>query len=190
MGPAGYYDTFGPELSFGHTLQGKLADDIAIAKFTHSGSQINDWTPEGSMAKTRHIYPGFITFIKETLKELEDKGHEVELAGIFYHLGENDMSMGHYRKNAAKWLHSTIVQSRLDLAMPSLKWFVSQQPPTDHKDLNEIDVTAALEKVAAADGGLIHIKAFDLPKQEKKLVLDTNAIVQLGELIAERYLAE
>ena len=190
LGPAGYYDTFGPELSFGQTLQEKLADNIAVAKFTHSGSQINDWTPEGSMAKTRHIYPDFIAFIKEALKELEDKGHEVELAGIFYHLGENDMSMGHYRENAAKWLHSTIVQSRQDLAMPALKWFVSQQPPTDHKEVNSIDVTAALGRVAAADSGLIHIKAFDLPRQEKKLVIDTSGIVQLGELIARRYLAQ
>ncbi len=142
------------------------------------------------MAKTRHIYPDFITFIKETLKELKDKGHEVELTGIFYHLGENDMSMGHYRKNAAEWLHSTIVQSRQDLAMPALKWFVSQQPPTDHERVNSIDVTTAMEEVAAADSGLIHIKAFDLPRQEKKLVIDTNGIVQLGELIAGRYLAQ
>jgi len=82
------------------------------------------------------------------------------------------------------------VQSRQDLAMPALKWFVSQQPPTDHKDVNKIDVTAALERIAAADNGLIHIKAFDLPKQEKKLVIDSNGIVQLGELIARRYLAQ
>ena len=142
------------------------------------------------MAKTRHIYPDFIAFIKEAMKELRDKGHEVELAGIFYHLGENDMSMGHYRGNAAKWLHSTIVQSRQDLAIPALKWFVSQQPPTDHKEVNSIDVTATLESIAAADSGLIHIKAFDLPKQEKKLVIDTSGIVQLGELIARRYLAQ
>jgi hypothetical protein len=189
LGPAGYYDTFGPELSFGRVLQEKLGGNIAIAKFTHSGSQINDWTPAGSMTKSRHIYPDFIAFIKEALKELEEKNHEVEMAGIFYHLGENDMSMGHYRKNAARWLQSTIVQSRQDLNRPSLKWFVSQQPPTDHEDVNDIDVTAMLERVAAADSDLIHIKAFDLPTQEKKLVVDTSGIVQLGELIARRYLA-
>ena len=142
------------------------------------------------MAKNRHIYPDFIIFIKEALKELEDKGHEVELAGIFYHLGENDMSMGPYRKNAAKWLQSMIVQSRQDLAMPSLKWFVSQQPPTNHEDVNGIDVTAMLERVATADSELIHIKAFDLPRQEKKLVIDTSGIVELGELIARRYLSQ
>ena len=142
------------------------------------------------MAKTRHIYPDFITFVKETLKELRDKGHEVELAGIFYHVGENDMSMGPYRRDAAKWLNSTIVQSRQDLGMGALKWFVSQQAPTDDKRVNSIDVTMAIEEIAAADSGLIHIKAFDLVEQEKKLVIDTRGIVQLGELIARRYLAE
>ncbi len=190
LGPAGYYDTFGPELSFGQSLQETLKSNVAIAKFTHSGSQINDWTPEGSMAKTRHIYPDFIMFIKDTLQELKDKGHAVELAGIFYHVGENDMSMPPYRAKAATWLQSAIGQSRQDLAMPRLTWFVSQQPPTDHKDVNRIDVTAALEAIAAADNRLIHIKAFDLPRQEKQLVLDTCGIVSLGELIARQYLAQ
>ena len=38
LGPAGYYDTFGPELSFGSTLAGAGEGAFAIAKFTHSGS--------------------------------------------------------------------------------------------------------------------------------------------------------
>ncbi len=189
LGPAGFYDTFGPELSFGGTLQDKLPDkNIAIAKFTHSGSQIVDWTPEGSVAKSRNLYPNFIAFIKESIQELEDKGQQVELAGIFYHLGENDMSFGPHRKNAAKWLQSIVEQSRKDLSQSTLKWYVSQQPPTDDERVNSIDVVAALEAVATADSNLVHIKAFNLPKQEKKLVIDTAAIVQLGELIASSYL--
>jgi hypothetical protein len=188
LGPAGYYDTFGPELSFGHALQNKLSDNVAIAKFTHSGSQIIDWTPEGSMAKTRHVYPNFIAFVKESIKDLQDQGHEVELAGIFYHVGENDMSFTPYRKSAAQRLQSIVAQSRQDLALPALKWYVSQQPPTDDKRVNSIDVTADFEKIAKADSNLIHIKVFDLPKQEKKLVIDTAGIVRLGEVIAENYL--
>ena len=97
LGPAGFYDTFGPELSFGKTLQGKVPGNIAIAKFTHSGSQMNDWTPQGTDAKDRNLYPQFIAFIQESIKELQAKGHPVELAGIFYHVGENDMSFGPYR---------------------------------------------------------------------------------------------
>jgi hypothetical protein len=190
LGPAGYYDTFGPELSFARELSGKLPDNIAIAKFTHSGTQMNDWTPEGSVAKSRNIYPRFVRFVKETLEEIEAKGNQVELAGIFYHVGENDMSMGQYRRKAPEWLASTIAQSREDLKMPDLKWFVSQQPPTDDERVNKIDVVAGIEKVAAADKNFIHIKAFDLPEQEKKLVITTEGIVELGELIARRYLQQ
>ena len=188
LGAAGYYDTFGPEVSFGSLLAGKLAGNIAIAKFTHSGSQMNDWTPEGSIAKTRHLYPRFMAFVKESIKDLQARGHEVEVAGVFYHLGENEMSMPPYRKNAPRWLKSTVAQSRRDLALPTLKWFVSQQPPTDHERVNSIDVTAELASLAATDGDLFHIKAFGLPPQEKQLVLDTAGIVRLGEIVAESYL--
>ena len=188
LGPAGYYDTFGPELSFGATLQGKLSENVAIAKFTHSGTQIIDWTPEGSMAKSRNTYPRFIAFVRKSMKELADKGHHVELAGVFYHLGENDMSFGPYRKDAPKRLQSFVAQSRQDLGLPALKWFVSQQPPTDDKRVNDIDVTRELEKLAAADENLIHTKAFDLPKQEKKIVITTEGIVVLGKVIARSYL--
>ena len=188
LGPAGYYDTFGPELSFGATLQGRLSENVAIAKFTHSGTQIIDWTPEGSMAKSRNTYPRFIAFVRKSMKELADKGHHVELAGVFYHLGENDMSFGPYRKDAPKRLQSFVAQSRQDLGLPALKWFVSQQPPTDDKRVNDIDVTRELEKLAAADENLIHTKAFDLPEQEKKIVITTEGIVVLGKVIARSYL--
>ena len=188
LGPTGYYDTFGPELSFAQILQGDDPGNIAIAKFTHSGSQIIDWTPEGSMAKSRHIYPKFIDFIKEAVQELEAKGHEVELTGIFYHLGENDMSFHPYRKQAADRLEAIIAQSRKDLERPALKWYVSQQPPTDDKSVNNIDVVANVDMAAAADPTLIHLKAFNLPLQEKKLVISTAGIVELGEFIAKSYL--
>ena len=190
LGPAGYYDTFGPELSFGQVLSDGLPGNIAIAKFTHSGTQINDWTPEGSVAKSRNIYPRFVTFVRESLKEISDKGNQVELAGIFYHLGENDMSMGSYRRKAPEWLKATVTRSREDLGLPALKWFVSQQPPTDHERVNDVDVVAEIEKMAAADSNFVHIKAFDLPGQEKKLVISTEGIVELGELIARHYLEQ
>jgi hypothetical protein len=189
LGPAGFYDTFGPELSFGKTLQDKVAGNIAIAKFTHSGSQMNEWTPAGTHAKDRNLYPHFIAFVQESVRELQAKGHPVELAGIFYHVGENDVSFGPYRRDAAKWLQSTVAQSRVDLGLPSLAWHVSQQPPTDEKGLNAIDVTANLAAIAAADPAFIHVKAIDLPPQEEDLVITTAGIVRLGELLAKSYLA-
>jgi len=180
LGPAGPYDTFGPELSFGRVLQGQ--GNIAIAKFTHSGSQMNDWTPQGTSARDCHLYPAFIAFIRDSIRELEAKGHPVELAGIVYHVGENDLTFGPYRKDAAMWLQATVAQSRLDLALPSLKWHVSQQTPPEHKTL---DITANLAAIAAADPAFIHIKAFDLPPQQEKLVITTAGIIKLGELMAQ-----
>ena len=188
LGPAGYYGTFGPELSFGKTLQDSGSGNIAIAKFTHSGSQMNDWTPQGTSAKDLNLYPKFIAFIRESIKELRAKGHQVELAGIFYHVGENDMSFGPYRRDAAKWLQSLVAQSRQDLAIQSLKWYVSQQPPTDEKDVNAIDVTSDIAALAAKDPAFVHIKAFNLIPQAEKLVITTAGIVQLGELLARSYL--
>jgi len=190
LGPAGFYDTFGPELSFGAALTRKVKGPIAIAKFTHSGSQIIDWTPEGSEAETRNLYPDFLKFIQESMQQITDRGQEVELAGIFYHLGENDMSWSPSRRGASKRLQSLVNQSREDLGLPELRWFVSQQPPTDDKQVNEIDVTAQVAEVAAADPYLIHIRAFDLPPQEKKLVLDTKGVVALGEELAKSWLEQ
>lgn len=188
LGPAGYYDTFGPELSFAATLEEAIAEPIAILKFTHSGSQMIDWTPEGSPAETRNLYPAFIDFIRQAIDDLRERGHEVELAGIFYHAGENDMSFGPYRRAAADRLRALITQSRADLGRPDLDWYVSQQPPTDDERVNNIDVVAAFEALAAADPHLIHLKAFDLPQQEKMLVIDTAGIVALGRLMARGYL--
>ncbi len=190
LGPRGFYDTFGPELSFGQTLQRKLKRPFAIAKFSHSGSQILDWTPEGSEAKSRNLYPAFLAFVQESINELVAKGHKVELAGIFYHVGENDMSFQPYREQAASRLQALIAQTREDLKLPNLRWFVSQQSPTDDEQVNKIDVTAMLAQAASEDENFIHIKVFDLPEQERKLVLNTAAIVALGQRIAEAYLKE
>ena len=112
----------------------------------------------------------------------------MELAGICYHIGENDMAFGPYRRDAARWLHSTINQSRKDLSLPALKWHISQQPPPDQEGLQKIDITASLAAIAASDTAFIHVKAFNLPPQEEKLVLNTVGIVKLGELLARSYI--
>ena len=189
LAPAGLYDTFGPELSFGKSLQEHDVANIAIAKFTHSGSQIIDWTPEGSEAVSRNLYPAFVAFVRQAIADLEAKGHSVELEGVFYHVGENDMSWGPFRTGAPERVMALVTQSRRDLARSSLRWFISQQPPTDDASVNSIDVTAELEQAFANDAHLIHIKAFDLPPQEKQLVIDTRGVVWLGQRLAQAYLA-
>ncbi len=190
LGPAGYYDTFGPELSFARGVAKKVKGNIAIAKFTHSGSQIIDWTPEGSEAQSRNLYLKFTAFIKEAIRELKSKGNKVVVAGIFYHLGENDMSFHPYREKAADRLQAIISQSRKDLGQPRLRWYVSQQPPPKKEGLNRVDVVGDIAKAAAADPGFFHLKAFDLPRQKKELVLDTAGVLELGRIFAKGYLSQ
>ncbi len=190
LGPAGCHETFGPELGFGRALQSGIAGNIAIAKFTHSGSQMNDWTPEGTSAKDGNLYAPFIAFIKESLRDLEAKGHAVELAGIFYHVGENDMAFGPYRRSAPQWLKSTIAQSRQDLALPNLKWYVSQQSPPVEEGLDRIDITADLAQLAVADAAIVPVKVFELEPLQEKLVLGTEGVVRLGEALARSYLGQ
>ncbi len=185
LGPAGFYDTFGPELSFGRMLQEKLAGNVAIAKFTHSGSQMNDWTPQGTQASDRNLYASFIAFIQESIEELQSKGHQVELAGIVYHAGENDMAYGPYRKNAATWLQATVAQSRQDLAIPSLKWFVSYQRSSDAKSGDSMEFTANLAAIADRDPAFVYRSVVDLPPQSEKLVITTEGIVRLGDKLAQ-----
>ena len=189
LGLTQYYDTFGPELSFAARLDKLENQNFAIAKFTHSGSQIIDWTPEGSMAKSRMLYKRFIEFARTSIRELQERGNQVELS-ILYHVGENDMSFYPYRKDAPKRIESMIEASRKDLGLPHLKWFVSQQSPTDEKGLNRVDVVNEVAKVLKDDPHAIHIKVDNLPEQKKILVIDTPGIIKLGQILADAVAAK
>ena len=181
LGPAGLYDTFGPELSFGARMRkNDRRQPIAIAKFTHSGSQIVDWTPEGSVATARNLYPAFLAFVRESMEAVREAGGRPRLAGVVYHVGENDMSFHPFRMQAATRLETTITQLRKDLGEPGLPWYISQQPPTDHESVNGVDVVADMVTLAADDPHIHHRLVGGFPDQPKQLVLDTDAIVWLG----------
>ncbi len=184
LGQSGLYDTFGPEVSFGRALTKGGHAPFTLAKFTHSGAQIVDFTPTGSEAATRNLYPAWLEFVRASIAGIEQKGHTVRLAGIVYHLGENDMAWHPHRQQAALWLAEWIAASRRDLALPNLRWFVSQQAPPDHADLKKIDVVAAVRKLAATDKNLVHIEVLQPPPQREALVFDAAGIVWLGEQLA------
>jgi hypothetical protein len=186
LAPAGLYDTFGPEVSFGARMR-KLdrRRPIAIAKFTHSGSQIIDWTPEGSVAKERNLYPAFLEFVRASMDAVREAGARPRLAGVIYHVGENDMSFHPFRNEAAKRLGTTISSLRADLGEPELPWFISQQSPTDHERVNSVDVVADMAALAADDPHTHHRLMTDLPAQPKQLVFDTAGIVRMGERWAD-----
>jgi hypothetical protein len=188
LGPAGMYNTFGPELSFAANLGKKMKGNIAVAKFTHSGSQIIDWTPNGSEAEERNLYPSLIAFVQQRVHELEEKGHVVELAGIFYHLGENDMSFAQYKTQAAAWIQEIVNQSRQDLKDENLPWFISQQAPIEFDGANETDVLGQMRDWAALSANNHHVEANDLVPKGSRILMDSEGIAELGILLSNRYL--
>lgn len=97
------------------------------------------------------------------------------------------MSWGPFRQGAPERIMSLVNQSRVELEMPSLKWFVSQQPPTDDQSVNQIDVDAMLKQRFDQDEHLVHLRISDLPPQEKQLVINTDGIIALGDQLAEAY---
>ena len=182
--PNGFYETFGPELSFAHAFEKPTANHLAIAKFTHSGSQIIDWTPEGSDAKDRNLYPDFIAFVQRCRQDLERRGYDVQLAGIIYHLGENDMCFHPYKRNAIENLSKIVTQSRTDLGLPELPWIVSLQPPFPNENLAEIDVTSELK---ALDQNDPHLRSVVLDADfplDRNLLMDADGVSRLGTEIA------
>ena len=56
------------------------------------------------------------------------------------------------------------------------------------ENLNKLDVVGNMAGIASASPNIFHLKAFDLPPQEKMLVITTAGIVQLGEFLARGYL--
>ena len=190
LGPTGSYGTFGPELSFASRIQKKEKANIAIAKFTHSGSQIIDWTPKGSDAKSRNLYPEFLTFVKKNISDLEALGHTVELAGIFYHLGENDMSLSSFKQNAVSRMKELIDGSRQDLGMSDLKWFVSQQPPAAFDGAAKVDIAAQLSEWSQQSKSNWHVPASDLLADKEHILMNSNGVIKLGLLLADAYLKQ
>ena len=112
----------------------------------------------------------------------------MELAGIFYHVGENDMSWGPFREGAAKRVMSFITALRRDLGQPNLKWYVGQQPPTNEESVNRVDVVSDIAQATSGNPNNVHIKMLDLPTQREQLVIDASGTVWLGERLAKEYL--
>ena len=112
------------------------------------------------------MYPLALTWAREALAELD--GQRIP-----------------YRKQAAERSATLVVQSRVDSGAPERRWFVSQQPPTDHENMNKVGVTAEPEALAEADADPILIRAFKPSGPEQNLVITTPGIVDLGQLLAD-----
>lgn len=187
LGPVGFLGSFGPELSFGARLRKSLnsEDGVAIVKFTHSGAQGPDWFPQGSPEAHRNLYPKLIAFVRAAQDDLNHRGYECRLEGVFWHPGENDTFFGPYAQKQSQWLKQLIDQTRVDLKQPDLRWFISKQhqsAPWGHLEL----VNTALDELAKTDARITIIETSHLPHGRHHF--GTKGTLALGDEMAAVYL--
>jgi hypothetical protein len=85
----------------------------------------------------------------------------------------------------------SLVQAlRKDLQQPQLRWYISQQLPSDHESVRSVDVMSRMSEVLAGESGVVLLQALDLPPQREQLVLDAAGVVRLGELLASSVLSD
>ena len=188
LGPTGYLSNFGPELSFGWAVKKTLAkgQTLAIYKFTHSGAQSIDWIPGGTDIPHRDLYASFIKGIRKARADLKNAGYDSELAGVFWHCGENDRALHQQAKMYAANLKKLIDGTRKDLDAPKLKWFITEQPvigPDWAGKRTFLPINKDLEALALADENIQFIKTSHLP--HRVVVFGTEGILTLGEEMAK-----
>ena len=187
LGSVEYLGNFGPELSFGARLRKGLGEgeDFVVLKFTHSGAQGPDWLPEGSAESRRNLYPKFAGFIRSAMEDLKGRGYDASLAGVFWHVGENDTFFDPYLRKQAEWIRRLITQVRKDFEVGQLPWFISEQHPrSPWKNIEAVN--RAIEGVATAESGVYRVPTAHLPHE--RLHFGTRGTLLLGEALAEAYL--
>lgn len=112
-------ESFGPELSFAHTL-GRQGRIIALIKVTQGGTSLHaDWKPGSG-----YMYRCLTNAVPLAVAKLEDAGLTGTIKGMIWHQGESDVSLGGgvYRTNLAAFITAV----RNDLKLPTLPFAVGE----------------------------------------------------------------
>lgn len=101
---------FGPELGLAEKLHEACPDEnFFIIKCAWGGTNLFDqWRAPSSSGKTGKMYRTFEAFVMSSVKYLEDKNYDVEIAGMCWMQGESDsFSTDHatdYKENLADFI--------------------------------------------------------------------------------------
>jgi len=186
LGPVGFLGSFGPELSFGARIRAATppGEGVAIVKFTHSGAQGPDWSPEGSAEPHRDRYRQWLDFVREARDDLVRRGFDVRIEGIVWTTGENDTFFSPYAQKHSELIKRLVEQTRAELDVPQLRWVIAAQHGKAPWG-NVGPVNDALEELARTDAGIIVVDTSRIPYLRAHY--GTEGALRLGELMAEAF---
>jgi len=188
---------FGPELTFARVLKRSDPAPIAIIKSAVGGTTVAyDWNPDAP-AEGKQLYPRTLNLIRESLRQLRERGVTYRLEGVMWHQGENDMLDRKLNTNYATGLTRLIKRLRQDLEAPDLKWFVGEVSEKGIWGMDNRKNLAILreqqDRVLAADPLLYWVPtshlAFEvMDSGQPHYHFGTQGQLQLGESFAASYL--
>ena len=113
---------FGPELTFGYTVQQALpSDHILLIKYAANGTALyNDWAPSSGPQ-----YTAFMSTALAALADLDADGVDYEISGMLWLQGESDALEGHgaaYETN----LRNFIADMRTQFSVPDLPFYIAR----------------------------------------------------------------
>jgi hypothetical protein len=160
LAPAGLFDGFGPELSFGTALKN---EPIALVKFTDGAAQISDWAVDHPDA-SRPCRDAAVAFVRAALDDLEEQGFDPELVGIVWHHGENERYFTPFRNRYTEILRGVIADLRKALDAPEVPWLlagISTRAPWGADAISQAN--AELKALAESDPHIDFVDTSELP---------------------------
>ena len=142
---------FGPELTFGDSIQGYNGKEVYLIKHaTGSTNLVNDWDPDGA---NNREYDTFVNRVDRALADLRGQGISYSIDGMLWMQGEADsyseQPANEYRANL-----TAFIRDMRDRYNGGLKFAIGQLHNSFDTAYDD-RVRAAQYSVAAADGNTV-----------------------------------
>ncbi|MDA1014125.1 MAG: hypothetical protein O3A00_06680 [Planctomycetota bacterium] len=118
--------SFGPEITFARMIKQRVDYPIAIIKSAVGGTTLaRDWNPDAPEDGLQ-LYPRTLKLVRDSLKQLDEKGIKYRLEAVMWHQGENDMLNREFNGGYGARLQAFVPRLRQDLGTPTLKFFIGE----------------------------------------------------------------
>lgn len=170
-------ETFGPDLTFGHTIADSFPDTpFALLKYAHGGRGIGSWDEQA------YVGSRFRQTVANGLALLEDEGYEPEIIGMLWHQGESDSDKADTQAQYEQALNGFIAEMRATYGQ-NLPFMIGEIRRVSEGTNAVADAQIA---VGAADPYAVFVPAADLTSGDG-VHFDRAGMVTLGERFANLF---